>query len=170
MITVSINVGEPPANLENAGDLMLNAVAGILREHAESIVGLASRYVPVDTGDLLSSITASKVERSPGRVKITVGSNEPYAAYVEFGTGQRGMASWIEYAGKYHWPNIAYTPEWSGMPAGGGRNKHGPYLTRAIEEVTGNHALEADLETAVKMAWEGLSPHGGKHIMPQAGG
>ncbi len=156
MITVSIDVGEPPANLENADKLMLDAIAVTLRDTADDIVGAASGYVPVDTGDLLSSITRSRVQRSADSVKITVGTNEPYAAYVEFGTGQRGMTSWLEYAERYDWPRIAYTADWPGMPSGGGRNKHGPYLTRAIQETIANDALKAQLETAIKMAWEGL--------------
>lgn len=155
MISVDLNVGEVP-DIENAEGLMLDAIATMLRDFADQIVALSSQYVPVDTGDLLSSITRSRVERGPDRVKVVVGSNEPYSAYVEFGTGRRGAASYHEFAAKYNWPWIEYRLDWAGMPAGGGVNKRTPYLTRAIDEVTGNGALQADLETAIQMAWEGL--------------
>ena len=79
---------------------------------------------PVDSGDLVSSID-TKVTRgiqaamaggpisdSLFAVQAVVAPHEPYAAYVEFGTGQRGAASSGAGPGPYRedWPGMVAQP------------------------------------------------------------
>jgi HK97 gp10 family phage protein len=79
----------------------------------------AQAIVPIDTGELQSSIGTGPVELVGNTVSGTVEATAPYAAYVEFGTGQRGAASAGAGAGPY-------SPTWPGMPAQ-------PYLRPALD-------------------------------------
>lgn len=90
----------------------------------------AQALCPVDTGAL----------RDSGRVEVTqtdrtaianVVFDEPYAAYVEFGTGIRGAAS----AGAGPYP---YDPEWPGMRA---QPFLRPALDNSRDEMIGEYAL-----------------------------
>ena len=84
-----------------------------------SVMFEAQALVPVDTGELQSSIGTGPVELVGSVVRGTVEANAPYAAYVEYGTGQRGEAS----AGAGPGP---YSPSWPGMPAQ-------PYMRPALD-------------------------------------
>jgi phage gpG-like protein len=75
----------------------------------------------VVTGNLLSSVEANVLGHY-----AEVGTSVEYAAYVEYGTGQRGEASQFE--GKPD--DISYSPGWVGMSAR-------PYLTPAAEAARG---------------------------------
>lgn len=80
-------------------------------ERAQTIVKQeAEAIVPVDTGELALSIQALPVVDTGERIIAEVVATAPHAAYVEFGTGQRGAAS--AGAGPYD-----YNMDWPGMEA-----------------------------------------------------
>jgi HK97 gp10 family phage protein len=85
---------------------------GILQA-AKKVQGDAKDLAPVDTGQLRNSIQASVKEKG-GKVVGKVSTNVEYAAYVEFGTGQRGedSPSPPKYDGQ-----LNYRQDWTGMPA-----------------------------------------------------
>lgn len=56
---------------------------------AEEIAGDARKLAPVDRGDLQQSMKWAKVENKNDLLLYKVYSDEPYAGYVEFGTGSR---------------------------------------------------------------------------------
>ena len=85
---------------------------------AAEVLVEAQAIVPVDTGDLLRSGSTS-VEWTGKVVTGYVEFGQPYAAYVEFGTGRRGQGS--AGAGPY-----AYDQNWAGMVAQ-------PYLRPALD-------------------------------------
>ena len=75
---------------------------------------------PVDTSDLVQSIQhETKVDGSS--IKSTIYSNSDHAAYVEFGTGQRGEGTYAN----SNTP-LAYNHDWVGMPSQ-------PYLYPALK-------------------------------------
>ncbi len=82
----------------------------------------AKELVPVDAGDLQSSIH-STVQETGKTIVGTVGTDLYYGPYVEFGTGIAGSAS----PGAGPGP---YTPGWPGMPAQ-------PYMRPATDEARG---------------------------------
>jgi HK97 gp10 family phage protein len=79
----------------------------------------AQELAPVDTGALRDSITV-EIDDTGKTVVGTVGPHVDYAAYVEFGTGQRGAASSGAGAGPYG--------DHPGMPAQ-------PYMRPAFDEI-----------------------------------
>lgn len=87
------------------------AVQMAVQESCDLIESRAKGYCPVDTGALQGSIT-SEVEQLPATIRGTVAPHMDYAAYVEYGTGQRGAASAGAGAGPYnpHWPGMAAQP------------------------------------------------------------
>jgi HK97 gp10 family phage protein len=86
---------------------------------AHQVEAVAKTRVPVDTGNLKSSIQASKA----GRLRWLVSAAAEYAVYVELGTGRRGAASSIQRP-----EGIAYAVYWAGMAAR-------PFLIPAVEGV-----------------------------------
>ena len=96
-----------PAAMEAA-----RAAAALVLERSQQIV-------PVDTGELKAS--GKIVERQTDKTVVAeIVYTAEHAAYVEFGTGQRGAGS--PGAGPY-----PYNPNWPGMAAQ-------PYLRPAIDE------------------------------------
>jgi HK97 gp10 family phage protein len=75
------------------------AIASV-RAVCETVKDRAQALCPVDTGALRESITV-EVDASGRTVVGTVGPHVDYAAYVEFGTGERGAASAGAGAGPY---------------------------------------------------------------------
>ncbi len=71
----------------------------------------AMALVPVDTGELRSSIEKSPVVDDGEMVTATITATAPHAAWVEFGTGIRGLAS--AGADARH----TYSLNWPGMPS-----------------------------------------------------
>lgn len=55
----------------------------------------AKRLCPVDTGRLRASITHSDVDRDGDAVKVRVGTNVEYAAYVELGTSRAAAQPYL---------------------------------------------------------------------------
>jgi HK97 gp10 family phage protein len=112
-------------------------VVAAVTESAEAVAAEAQTIVPVDTGELRDSIAAGPVALIGTTVQGSVEATAPYAAYVEFGTGQRGEAS----AGAGPGP---YSPDWPGMPAQ-------PYMRPALD--TARPAiLEAFAKRGLKIA------------------
>ena len=79
----------------------------------------AKLYCPVDTGELQGSIT-TEIIPTDSSVRSATAPHTSYAAYVEFGTGQRGAES----PGAGDGP---YSPNWPGMVAQ-------PYMRPAVDE------------------------------------
>lgn len=95
------------------------ALVGAVTEAAEAVAEEAQAIVPVDTGELRDSIGIGPVALIGNAVQGSVQATSPHAAYVEFGTGQRGAASAGAGAGPY-------SESWPGMPAQ-------PYLRPALD-------------------------------------
>ena len=95
------------------------ALVDSVEEGCEAVVAEAQTIVPVDTGALKESIHTASVELVGSTVQGHVVADEPYAAYVEYGTGQRGAAS----PGAGPGP---YSPSWPGQMAQ-------PYMRPALD-------------------------------------
>ncbi len=106
------------------------AVRQATMDAGQIVLAEAQEIVPVDTGALRNSgqVTLRETDSS---IIADVAFTEPYAAYVEFGTGIRGSQS--PGAGPY-----PYNPAWPGMAAQ-------PYLRPALDtarpEMLGEYAL-----------------------------
>lgn len=100
-----------------------NALKTGILQAAKKMQGDAKDLAPVDTGRLRNSIQAF-VEEKDGKVIGKVSTNVEYAAYVEFGTGQRGEESPSppKYDGE-----LSYRQDWAGMAAQ-------PYLYPAAKQ------------------------------------
>lgn len=109
--------------LENMDSLIrkLNALGGNSQKALRVGVLQATKYVqgqakllaPVDDGQLRNSIQAS-VETQGDQITGKVSTNVEYAAYVEFGTGQRGEQSPSPPKSP---ENLSYRQDWAGMSA-----------------------------------------------------
>ncbi len=95
------------------------AVLAATEEAAQIVLVEAQAIVPVDTGALRDSGSVQPASVVNSRALAEVVFAEPYAAYVEFGTGVRGSKS--PGAGPY-----PYNPGWPGMAAQ-------PYLRPALD-------------------------------------
>ena len=87
-----------------------------IRKNINFVKGEAKTLCPVAEiggGTLRNSIN-SKVEKDSSGIAATVSTNNEYAAYQEFGTGQRGesSASPPKYDG-----SLSYRQDWKGIPA-----------------------------------------------------
>lgn len=135
--TITINDAAIKGLLARVGQGMFDGVS----KASELIRDEAKALAPVDTGALRESIT-SDVQRgirsitgnrsgamsdTAFAVSGTVAPHVMYAAYVEFGTGQRGQAS----AGAGDGP---YNPNWKGQPAQ-------PYM-RSSFDANANRAVD----------------------------
>lgn len=103
-----------------------NAMRHQLRVIADEMEADAQRFVPIDTGDLKRSIKARLVQGANNTFIPTVTATEPYAAYVEYGTGQRGQATVNQDAriGRLQ-QNPTYDRNWPG-------NRAQPFLRPAL--------------------------------------
>ena len=97
----------------------------------------AEAIVPVDTGALRESGHVELVVSSGPRPSAAVVFDQPYAAYLEYGTGQRGAAS----QGAGEGP---YDPNWPGMVAQ-------PYLRPALDTAR-PHIVEVFRDNAASAA------------------
>jgi hypothetical protein len=86
---------------------------------SDHVLEVSKQLCPVDTGELVSSGGRMTVWQG-NKVTGTISYTADHAAYVEFGTGQRGAAS--TGAGPY-----PYNTNWKGMVAQ-------PYLRPALDE------------------------------------
>jgi HK97 gp10 family phage protein len=94
------------------------AVRAAVQASAQFVLQEAQAIVPVDTGELRDSGKTVIVEQDK-RIQGMVVFTAEHAAFVEFGTGQRGAAS--PGAGPYN-----YSASWPGMPAR-------PYLRPSLD-------------------------------------
>jgi HK97 gp10 family phage protein len=108
-----------PVAISRAMQTVVPRLVAAIEESQAAVSEEAQTIVPVDTGELRESIGPGPVELVGSVVSGTVEATAPYAAYVEFGTGQRGAAS----AGAGEGP---YSQSWPGMPAS-------PYLRPALD-------------------------------------
>ena len=108
-----------PGNLAAFEAKLVPRIIAAVGKGTDVVANEARVLVPVDTGELRSTIGASVVwagYQITGFVQATA----KHAAFVEFGTGQRGAAS----AGAGPYP---YSPTWKGMPAQ-------PFMRPAIDQ------------------------------------
>ena len=124
-LAVNANISGIVANVGQAVYDSVDEGCAMIKDRAQEIV-------PVDTGALRESIDyqvyrgIQNIERggsiggSAFSVTGIVQPDEPYAAYVEFGTGIRGASSPGAGAGPY-------SSTWPGMPAQ-------PYMRPALDE------------------------------------
>lgn len=82
-----------------------------LREGGRLVQAAAKNLCPVDSGQLRNSIAIADLPEQAG---VEIGSNVEYAAYVEYGTGQRGD------------PSVPHREDWAGMSPQ-------PYLYPALD-------------------------------------
>lgn len=119
--------------------------------HADTMKAHAGSKVPFRTGRLQQSIN-TRVSSSRLAVTITIGANarsdngdgtgEMYGPFVEYGTGQRGMAGGDTYDGHTN-PELEYNASWPGMAAR-------PFVRPAVYDL--QEKLIKDLERAIAEA------------------
>lgn len=99
-------------DLSRIMQLVVPPLTAAVTEASEAVATEAQTIVPVDTGALKESIHVASVELVGSTVQGHVVADEPYAAFVEFGTGQRGAASPGAGPGPYSssWPGQIAQP------------------------------------------------------------
>ena len=107
-----------PGSLAAIEAKLVPRIIAAVGKGTDVVANEARAICPVDTGELRSTIGASVVWAGY-QITGSVQATAKHAAYVEFGTGQRGAAS--PGAGPY-----PYSPSWPGMPAQ-------PYMRPAID-------------------------------------
>lgn len=99
-----------PVQISRVMQAIVPAVVAAVTEGCTAIVDEAEAIVPVETGELRDSIHTASVSLIGTQVQGVVVADSPHAAFVEYGTGQRGASS----AGAGEGP---YSPNWPGMAA-----------------------------------------------------
>ncbi len=86
-----------------------------MRTVGATAVSIAQGMAPNDTGRLAGSI--SFVSGRDGSTFWTqIGTNTIYAPYQEFGTGQRGSATYTDRFGQSHTSDVIFRDDWKGIP------------------------------------------------------
>lgn len=116
LLTALGNVDETKMALENG-----------LRIAASRIKATAKDLCPVDTGQLQNSIEVEDLPDDGSVVGVKIAPHTEYAAYVEYGTGQRGD------------PSVSHREDWKGQVPQ-------PYLYPALK------AHEKEIPVHVKSA------------------
>lgn len=124
--------------LDSLGKNSTKVVAKAVGEITKKVQGDAKDLVPVDTGQLRNSIVTAVEEKEDTIIGI-VSTNSDNAAYVEFGTGQRGKASDIESKKEM---DISYKEDWAGMAAQ-------PFMYPAIKQ--NEEYIKEAIKGAIKM-------------------
>lgn len=75
-------------------------------------------------GGLTVSITSAS-GRDGSTYWTQIGTNKEYAPYVEFGTGQKGSATYVDRNGGVHTADVVFRPDWKG-------SKPYPYIRPAV--------------------------------------
>lgn len=99
--------------LNQLGGNSVECMARGIQKTTLIVEGDAKDLCPVDNGDLRGSIH-SKTEIQLDKVTGTVYTNKEYAAYPEYGTGQRGLESPSPPKAPI---GNGYREDWAGMPA-----------------------------------------------------
>lgn len=108
-----------------------------LEKGAKRIQKNAKLLAPVKTGHLRNSIK-TKSEITEDGAEAQVYTNCEYAAYTEFGTGQRGAESNIDRP-----EGVSYKADWKGMPAQ-------PYMTPAFLHARNTGEVEKEVKKSVQ--------------------
>lgn len=101
------------SKLNQLGGNSVKCMAKGIQKTTLIVEGDAKDLCPVDNGDLRGSIH-SKTEIQSDEVVGTVYTNKEYAAYPEYGTGQRGAESPSPPKAPI---GNGYREDWAGMPA-----------------------------------------------------
>ena len=121
---IHVEIAQCP-DIDDAKDRVIKAIRQEMHGHASRMKNFAQHAVPFKTSKLKNSITF-EVTSDSDSISITLGADarsenkdgagEPYGPFVEFGTGQRGMATGASYNGIAS-PGIEYNAAWKGMEA-----------------------------------------------------
>ena len=77
---------------------------------------IAQGMAAVDTGRLRASVTESH-GKDGSMLWTQIGTNVEYAPYVEFGTGRKGSAEYVDAHGERHaMPGMSFRDDWPGVP------------------------------------------------------
>lgn len=125
------------AKLDSLGGNIEKALTDGIDKSARRVKRAAKLLTPVDTGRLRNSIQ-HKTTRESGKIEGRVSTNVEYAAYIEFGTGQRGSDAQM-----FRPVGISYRHDWKGM-------KPQPFLFPAL--TSSENAIKKDVISAVKKA------------------
>jgi len=115
-----IGIGSLVSKLNSLGGNAEGVLLKAIEDCGKFVEDDAKLNCPVDMGDLVGSIQ-HETKVVGGSIRSTTYTNSDHAAYVEYGTGQRGE-------GTYSNSNVslAYNQDWVGMPAQ-------PYLYPALK-------------------------------------
>lgn len=97
--------------LESLGGDVETTVKKSMSKNIKLVQGEAKLLAPVDTGDLRKSIYR-RTESNKSRVRGIVYTNSDHAAYMEFGTGQKGAETNTNTE-----VSVSYKEDWTGVPA-----------------------------------------------------
>jgi len=97
--------------LGSLGGDVENTVRKSMSKNIKLVQGEAKLLAPVDTGDLRKSIHR-RTESNKSRVRGIVYTNSDHAAYMEFGTGQKGAETNTNTE-----VSVSYKEDWVGVPA-----------------------------------------------------
>lgn len=103
----TVMIGDPFKTLEGFYEGIDGAVKKIPPEGAKIIVEYAKDYVPIDLGDLYSSIKASGSVVSAGGDELVYKRGRDYAWFVEYGTSKTPAQPFMRPAFKKAAPQIA---------------------------------------------------------------
>lgn len=110
--------------LDALGGNSQKALKAGIRKGTMLVQGDAKELAPIGDSGLLRNSIQTKVEEKNGNITGKVSTNVEYAAYVEFGTGQRGEAAPSPPKSP---ENLSYRQDWAGMDAQ-------PFLYPAIQQ------------------------------------
>lgn len=148
---IKVEISKCP-DMDAAKDRVIRAVWDAMEAHGGFMEKFAETYVPRRTGDLQDSIEYS-VDKGQDTTTIVLSANarskesahkEMYGPFVEYGTGQRGMAGGATYAGHTN-SDVTYLAAWPGATAQ-------PFLRPALYDT--QPVLIANLDRAIKGALE----------------
>lgn len=97
-----------------AEELAERTLPNAMRLIGETAVRMAVDGAPNVTSRLAGSI-ASLTGRDGSTYWVQIGTNVEYAPYVEFGTGQRGSATYVDRNGESHTADVVFRDDWKGM-------------------------------------------------------
>jgi hypothetical protein len=99
-----------PVDIARVQAAIVPRIVAAVTAGCAAIVGEAQIIAPVETGEYRASIHTGSVELVGNLVTGTVVADSDHAAFVEYGTGQRGAASGEPGGGPF-------SPTWPGMSA-----------------------------------------------------
>lgn len=119
----------------DASDLV-RAMDNIAEELAERTLPLAMLKIASYAVDRAQEVAPNVTSRLAGSISsltgrdgstywAQIGSNVEYAPYVEFGTGQKGSATYVDRNGESHTTDVVFRPDWKGM-------RPQPYIRPAV--------------------------------------